>query len=213
MKALLFSIFSLLILSGCATPIDKTLLVPNYSGKVPESIAVAVVDKRPYVVSGNKKEWFEGIVRGAFGIPMSLERPGENKGKPFAHFLSLMIKSSLEKAGSKVSIIQVPKGASFETMVEKIREAKTDSGMAVTMRQSRYDAGLDADYAYDFDVAILRKNGETISHESFTQPAQIVPLSDKYNLFDMYAQIYKEKFEMFINNQKIKQGLFEASMR
>ena len=71
------------LLAGCATPISKKDRTPVFGGQAPAKIAIAVVDHRTFILSGDKEEWFEGIMRGGFGIPHSLKRPVNLKENPF----------------------------------------------------------------------------------------------------------------------------------
>ena len=104
----IIAVLALALLSGCATPIPQEETVPVFSGKPTATVAVAVTDHRPFVLDGDKEEWFEGIFRGAFGIPYSLSRVDEWKEKPFALYLATKLKATLDGAGSKTSIISAP---------------------------------------------------------------------------------------------------------
>ena len=67
---------ALLLSSGCSTysgvagaidwPIPYTASAPHASNG--RSVAISVVDERPYVLSGDKKETFIGFIRSAAGI-------------------------------------------------------------------------------------------------------------------------------------------------
>ncbi len=68
---------ALLLSSGCSTysgvagfidwPMPYTASAPQASKG--RSVAISVVDERPYVLSGDKKETFIGLIRSGVGIP------------------------------------------------------------------------------------------------------------------------------------------------
>jgi hypothetical protein len=73
-----FVLLALFLLAGCATPVDKSEITPKLI-VAEKNLAVSVVEGRPYVLDGSKTPKFEGIVRGAFGIPMTVDRPGPKR--------------------------------------------------------------------------------------------------------------------------------------
>lgn len=215
MKPLRTTIFVLALLSGCATPLPKSETIPTFSGKPAATIGIAVVDYRPFILDGNKEEWFEGIFRGAFGIPHSLQRPGEFEKKPFALYVASKLRESLKNAGSNATVIEVPKGTSLQKVIPDVMKAKADSGLVVLMFQSRYDLGAfkNPEYDYNFELIVLDRNGKTLAHKTFSKVELGLELSDKYNLFDFMSKIYKEKLESFLNDPEIKNALTTASAR
>ena len=212
MKPVRATIFVLALLSGCATPLPKSESIPAFSGKPPATVGIVVVDDRPFILDGSKEEWFEGIFRGAFGIPHSLQRPGESSGQPFAMFLSSKLQDSLKNAGSNASVIKVAKGTSLEKVIARVKNANVDSGLVVMMFQSRYDLGAfkTPEYGYHFELIVLDRDGKTLARKTFREVDLTLELSDKYNLFDYMTIIYRDKFKKFLNDPEIKSALTKA---
>lgn len=212
MFRLLATIMVLVFLSGCATPIPKSETIPVFSGKPTATIAIVVADHRSFILSGNKKEWFEGIFRSAYGIPLSLTRIDEFKEKPFAFYLASKLKESLDGAGSTATIIQVPKGSSVETIVDKIVKANVGSALAVIIHQSRYDIGaFSPEYGYHFELFVFDGSGRKLAQKSFQKMEKPIALSEKYNLFDFMSEMYKKRFDTFLNDPEIKSALTQAA--
>ena len=213
MLRLTIAVVALALLSGCATPIPKQETIPVFSGKPPSTIAVVISDHRPFILNDDKEEWFEGIYRGTFGIPYSLARDDEFKEKPFAFYLATKLKESLENAGSTATIIQVPIGTDIGAIAENIRQANVGSGFAVIIHQSRYDIGLfNREYGYHFELFVLEGNGKILAQKSFQKTETSIELSDKYNLFDFMSEIYKKRFDTFLNAPEINNALTSAAM-
>lgn len=212
MKRICIALFAAALLSGCATPIPKSETIPVFSGKPAATIGIAVVDHRSFILDGDKEEWFEGIMRGSFAIPMSLMREGEFNEKPFAFYLSSKLKESMDNAGSKATVIDVPKGTPLEQAIGEVTKAQLDSGLVVMMHQSRYDIGpFNPEYGYYFDLVVLDRSGKTLARKQFHQLDQGMALSEKYNIFDMMSEIYKKKFDGFLSDPEIKGALTVAA--
>jgi hypothetical protein len=122
------------------------------------------------------------------------------------------LQDSLNNAGSKVTVIEVSKGTSLEKAVDDVRNAKADSGLVVMMFQSRYDIGLsNREYGYHFELIVLDRQGKTLARKTFRDLETKIELSSKYNLFDFMSEIYKRRFESFLNDAEIKNALTAAA--
>lgn len=209
------ALFALTLLSGCATtPILKSETIPVYSGKLPATVAVAVVDHRPFILNGNKEEWFEGIALGwgVLGYALTATRVDEFKNKPFAFYLATKLKDSFDGAGAKASIIQIPKGTPFAKVIEIMKKSKVGVGLVVMMFQSRFYFGpFNHEYGYNFELIVLDSSGKPLDRKTFKGMDQNIELSTKYGWFDMMSEIYKNKFDAFLNDPKIKSALTAAA--
>jgi hypothetical protein len=196
----------ILTISGCAQRLPDNARIPLFQGNLRPQVAVGITDHRTFILNGNKKEWFEGITRGAFGIPMSLQRPGPEGKKSFALYLSGMIKASFEKAGSKVTVVKLKKGRNPQQAVAKVTNMG-QAGLIILLYKSRYHVGFIANYQYDFMVFVADKNGKVKIRKSFSDWDKGTPLSAKYTVFDMHTEIYKNKLDKIINDSEIQQAL------
>ena len=212
MTRILAALFALALLSGCATPILKSETIPVYSDKSPATINVAVADHRPFILDGDKKEWFEGIMRGAFGIPHSLARPGEFEEKPFAFYLSTKLKDSLDGAGAQAVIVSIPKGTPLGQVIERVKDTNAGASLVVMMYQSRYDIGpFNPEYGYNFELIVVDTSGQPLGRKTFQSLDEGMALSTEHNLFDYMSGIYKKKFDVFLNDPEIKSALAAAA--
>ncbi|MCK5779084.1 MAG: hypothetical protein KAH11_09855 [Rhodospirillales bacterium] len=196
----------IVLVAGCAQDLPDSARIPHFQGKPVTEVAVGVTDHRSFILDNDKEEWFEGITRGGFGIPMSLQRPGDEGEKPFAVYLSGMIKESLEKAGAQVSVVKLEKGQNFQRAIAKVSELGTTS-FVMLMLKSRYDVGFTSDYQYHFLVAVADADGEVKAEKTFYDWEKEIPASNKYNVFDMHTEIYKMTLDKIINDPEIKAAL------
>jgi hypothetical protein len=203
----------LVALSACATPITKAEITPVYAGQAPENLNIAVVDHRSFILSGNKEEWFEGIMRGGFGIPMSLQRPGPKSGQPFALYLSSMLADAMVAAGSNVTIVPIAKGTKIDEAIGQSSIESNTQSIIFLMYKSRYDVGFSAEYNHHFDVFVVNQNGEMLINKTFSRFDTDIPSSTKYNIFDMYSEIYKKVLDEILHDPDIATALAEAAIR
>ena len=151
-------------------------------------------------------------MRGGFGIPFSQGRSLDENKKPFAFYLATKIKEALDAAGAKSTIVKVPSGLSVPKVIERINESSPGVGLIVMMYQSRYDVAVfNPNYGYNFELIVVSSTGKPVGRKTFKAQENNMELSDKYDLFDMMAEIYKKNFDIFLNDPEIKNALTAAA--
>src|SRR4051812_45333634 len=98
------------LLAGCATPVPLTKeeATPKLYA-TSDSVALAVIEARPYVLSGNKKPQYEGLIRGGYGIPTTVYRT-RPEGERFVDQFANMVRDGFVQQGVKVSVVPMPLG-------------------------------------------------------------------------------------------------------
>jgi hypothetical protein len=197
------------VLGGCATPIEKGDATPKLYRGAESKLAVSVIEARPYVLTGEKSEKFEGIVRGGFGEPYSLNRPNRPAEERFVDLLAGMLKDGLSDAGHAVTVVGMPKGASLDAAWTKL--AATDAARYIVIRvmESNWDAGGISGkfvYKYDFVMQVTARGAPNWQGKSF-QAREVNEASSKYNIFDMHLVRYKEIMESMFADPAIRQAL------
>jgi hypothetical protein len=133
----------LVALSACTPliPTTKAEMTPVYAGRAPENLNIAVVDHRSFILSGDKEEWFEGIARVVFYLPVSAKRPGPKSTQPFALYLSSMLAEAMVAAGSNVTIVPIARGTDIGKAVQQSSIANNTPSIIFLMHTSRYEIG------------------------------------------------------------------------
>lgn len=212
MNKLIALLFAWTALSACATPLPLEERIPHLTQKVDTDISVSIVDHRPFILNSDKEPWFEGITRGGFGIPLSLERPEPHKKQSFATYLSGMIQESIVDSGGKATVVKISMGTSARKSTD-ILAAKKKAAILGIMRMSRYDLGFSAEYNYDFQFIVIGLNGQVLADKSFKEFETNIPLSKDYTVFDMYTQIYAQKLSTILNDPEISAALLASTNR
>ena len=194
-------------LGGCATPIEKSETTPRLYAVPEPNIALAVIEARPYVLAGSKQPWFEGHVRGVFGIPHAIRRPKRPENERFVDYFAELVKEGLAQSGMNPTVVAVPNGASLDDAQKKLSASNAGRYVVIRVVESNWDLGsvnLNS-YKYHFDMNVARPGGSW-SGKIFSANEANKP-SDKYNVFDMHTLRYRNVIETMFNDPAIRQAL------
>jgi hypothetical protein len=202
-------LLALALLSGCATPIEKSEITPKLYASAEKTVALSVLEARPYVLTGGKTAKFEGIVRGGFGIPVTVDRPNRPAEERFVDLLAGMVKDGLTEAGVNVNVVAMPTGASLDDALKKMSETSARRYIVIRVVESTWDAGGlsgNLSYKYDFTIFVGRPGATQPQGKTFAA-SEANKASDKYNVFDMHSVRYKEIIESMFADPQIRQAL------
>lgn len=184
----------------------KYLLIKlNYQGS--GKIVLTVQDKRPYIVSGEKKPEYVGYFRKAsFGQPYDATTPNKN---PLSEALSSRIVESLKRAGYDVIEVKSIPTETDEAIIEKMKQYGTSKIVIMTLREWMSEAYYNVGLTYDVGLKIMNKGGNTIAVENVKGSDD---LGDRNWVPEMRAKIYvpeaaKKTLEELFNKQKITKSL------
>lgn len=124
------------------------------------SAAVAVLDQREYVKSGDKPESFVGWSRGGFGNKFDV---GTKSGTPLASEMTTAIASALEARGLKVRSITVrptdgPGGAR-----QALVRTGSDRNLLFTLTEWRTDSMMRTGLDFDVSLDVLDGSGTQLA--------------------------------------------------
>jgi hypothetical protein len=118
-----------------------------------KTLILAVEDRRPYVLSGEKEPSFVGLQRGGFGEPWDVTTAS---GKPMTEDMSVAIVKGLKDAG--YTVVNVPgnnddvylvkaarKNNASRIVILKVFDWKSDVYTAVTLHSNLHLSVLDAE--------------------------------------------------------------------
>lgn len=151
-------------LAGCAVGNtysyrDSDMAIP-VSGD--DSIGLAVVDRRSYVLSGDKPAAFIGLQRGGFGNPFDVMT---ESGKPLAEEVQTALANGLRKRG--YSVTELYPSSSTDADVSKVIQAGNFSkNVVLVLREWKTDAMMSFGLSYDLLLEILASDGELLANAS-----------------------------------------------
>ena len=204
-------VFVAVLVASCATPATRSELTPAYTAQVPSKVTIGVIDNRPYVVSGEKEPWFEGLTRDGFGIPHTFNRPKRPATETFADRIASMLERTFVDAGSQVKIVKLPKGLPRKAAIERLEPGSAGATLLVQIFDSKFDAGgFSFNYEYDFRLNVLGPEGNILAEATNEGQGGVTP-SDKHSIWDMFGVVYREKFDRLLANPDIQQAIARTS--
>jgi hypothetical protein len=202
-------LLAVLLLGGCATPVEKSEITPKLYGSAEKNVALSVVEARPYVISGSKTPKFEGVIRGGFGIPHTLNRPNRPESERFVDLLAGMVKDGLSEAGVNVTVVSLPIGVSVDDALKKMSETNAARYIVIRVAESNWDAGGlsgNFSYKYDFGVFVAGPGGLERQGKHFSAN-EANAASDTYNVWDMHSVRYRQIIESMFADPVIRAAL------
>jgi len=154
-----------LLLSACAfgNEYNYTTAQVSLGGTTDKSVSAAVVDRRPYVLNGDKDADFVGLQRGGFGNPFDVTT--ENK-QPLAADLTDVLKRGLEARGISAQGLVVPAGTSLSDILTKFRAQGTDRLLLITMTEWKTDAMMRLTLHWNLEAAVYDAAGTLLGQNS-----------------------------------------------
>jgi ankyrin repeat protein len=184
----------------------KYLLIKlNYKGS--GKIVLTVQDKRPYIISGEKKPEYVGYFRKAnFGQPYDATTPNKN---PLSEVLSSRIAESLKRAGYDVIEVKSIPAETDNATIETMKQYGTNKIVIMTLREWLSEAYYNVGLTYDVGLTIMDENGNTVAVENIKGSDD---LGDRNWVPEMRAKVYvpeaaKKKLEELFNKREIIKSL------
>lgn len=150
----------LLFLGGCAFGVKHDYQGPfELNAATPASVAVATLDRRPYIVNGQKAENFVGLSRGGFGNPFDVTT---ESGKSLASDLSSSIVASMKSRGVDAKAVELRPAQNAEQAIAALRGAGTQKSVLLTLLEWKGDTMVNVGFNYDFTLRIFDKDGKQL---------------------------------------------------
>jgi hypothetical protein len=148
--------------SGCAVKNQYAYdqAKPELIASGTQSVAVATLDQRPYVVAGSKTPDFVGLQRGGFGNPFSVTTAS---GNAMADDLTTAIVSALDVQGFTVQSIATTAGNASEDTVQQLVATGAGKLVLLTMNELKSDTLVNVRYAYDMTLQVFDANGTKLA--------------------------------------------------
>jgi len=157
-------IFLTLALTGCAVGNkydyqESDIAIP-VSGD--ESIGLTVVDRRPYVLSGDKPSSFIGLQRGGFGNPFNVTT---ESGRSLAAEVQDALSTALRKRGFDVTVLY-PASVNDPDILQAIEKRGRSENVVLVFREWKTDAMMSLGLSYDMVLRILGPDGTELAASS-----------------------------------------------
>ncbi len=153
MSRLVALAIAFVLLSGCAygRKVDYAHSYPALAAAPVQAVEVQVTDARPYVLSGNKKGTFVGLVRGSYYIPYDVNT---RSGQPLANDLQAALIGGFERKGVAVEMAEANARAA----------SKSDALLlAVSVHEWKSEAAFGEILTYSLRAELIDQAGQRLA--------------------------------------------------
>jgi len=170
------------------------------------SIAISVLDNRPYVVDGEKDMSYIGTFRGGWGNPFDVFTESENA---LAQDMAVVLCDSLNKNGYQATPLSPVKGEKKEKAIERLLKSNSDRLLLLTINEWYSSTYQNTGLFYDVSLAVMDKNGEVQAESKVKGEDDLggdfwnPPANAKARV----PEAYKQKLESLINDDSIVEAL------
>lgn len=159
--ALVLSLVALL-LSACAkgNRYDYHTVLPALAASTPHEVAVAVQDRRPYILDGDKTASFVGLQRGGWHIPFDVTTLS---GRYLAEDFTIAVVNGLERKGIMAKILAISSGTDPSEVVEALAGSGAQRWLLITLYQWKSDTFVDIAMFYDLSAEVFDQRGKRLA--------------------------------------------------
>ena len=171
-----------------------------------KSVAVASVDKRNTVVTGESPPEYVGMQRAGFGNPFNVTTESD---LPFADAVSKSISSSLEEKGFKTIAVYVKAGTSNNDAQQELLSKNTQRAILLLISQWETDTYTNIGLTYDLTLTVYGESGEVLAESSAKDSRTIEgsfidpPSAAKLKV----PEAFKSAIEELLNDPEVVQAL------
>lgn len=125
--------------------------------------ALAVLDARPDVLNGERKETFVGLTRSLYGIPYPAHTQSK---KPLAQDLANLVTRALKLGGTPVQLVAASPFQGREGALKALQASGADRLILVEIRDWWSDTLVRTDLHYDVVLTVLNQQGQELGSSS-----------------------------------------------
>jgi hypothetical protein len=197
-------IFSMI---GCGPRgIKYTVTVNDLKCSSIRSVAVAVLDERPYVLNKQKAPSYVGLMRGGYGNPFDL---WTESGAPLAEDMLSTVADSLKARGIKVIPLKTSPTDSLNSVMTRLGESQAERLLLLEMKEWYSDY---LPKAYTAESSTLFLNLELTVFDRNLKKIEKNNLQETLTLpsgwpNDTVPDVYQSKIRQLIDDARICQAL------
>ena len=127
--------------------------------------AVAVLDQRPYILSGDKRENFVGLSRGGYGNPFNVRT---RSGAPMAADMAAGIVRALEANGQPAQAVIVPPAEGIDGAKDRLKFTRAERQLLFILREWKTDTLEHTGLWFDVTLDVFDESGETLASKQIS---------------------------------------------
>ena len=200
LPVLVLVIFSLI---GCGSrTIKYNATLGDLRCSSSRSVAVAVLDERPYVLKKQKEPNYVGLMRGGYGNPFDMWTESR---APLADDMLSTIADSLSTKGFAVTPVKTSAGDSMNSVLAKLKDSRAERLLLVDMKEWYSDYLPEAFAAerstlfVNLEVTVFDRNQKKLAKHNLQE---VLDLPSGWP-YDTIPDIYQNKLSKLIDDARI----------
>lgn len=199
-----------LVLSGCAVGnkynYRDTDIAVRAEGSGP--IGLTVLDRRPYVLSGDKSPAFVGLQRGGFGNPFNVTT---ESGKSLADEIQSAMSSALSGRGYKV--VELASSSDDQAVVTRVVASKgLPVNLLLVLYEWKTDAMMRFGLSYNLRLQVLDSSGKVVATASSSgNKENLGPAGFEGQNMVLAQKALSEQIQALINDPEIQGAMASQS--
>lgn len=200
MKTRVGLLATVLLVSGCVTPLSDADRTPAISKAPQGSLSVGVLDRREKIVLGGKKDTWEGLGHGVYGIPYYHHTRSK---LPVATYLAQMIARGFEARNARVTVIKLPPAGPPDAAKAKVTSAGTNRALLVVLKNWYVDYGnTSIELFYDADVTVFDAQGRSVAFKNF-EGSEVTEFGLMTSYYDQIEKAHKKRLQAILADYTI----------
>ncbi len=212
MKRYISSLFSMVVISilACGCAVGNKYQFADVTANVQAAnkiyVAVASLDQRPTVLSGESPVDYVGMQRGGFGNPFNVTT---YSGLPFADAVSESICQSLKQKGFDAESVLTKVGTPEKAALKQLLAKQAERSIFVNIRQWESDTYSNIGLTYDLALTVFDKDGSAVA-QSIAKDTTTIPGSFANPPAAARKKVpaaFKDMIEDLLNDPEVKKAL------
>jgi hypothetical protein len=178
---------------------------PDIPGSSGSSVALMVVDARPYVIDGRRSRNFEGVIRSR----LTIVHPKDTAtNQSLAEYITDGLVSGFQKANSSVERLEATPGAAESSVTDQCMRAGKDACVVLVLNEWQYEFfSHKLNFRYDTSVRVIDRNGKTAAAKSFQSFVPLPEVTVEREYLNILHAGYKKALDEMFNDPLIAQTL------
>lgn len=173
---------------------------PTVEFRTDYTLAIGVHDQRPYVVSGEKKPTYVGVVRARYGNPWNVNTQSD---KPLSEDIASAIVSGFKRADIQATSIPILFSDDSNFAIKKLQQLGAKRIALVTLREWRGDSYKSFGFFINAVIRVYDETGKELASSSVSH-LNVGSGDGSVMSVDYAARLY---LGMLLNEEKIRASL------
>lgn len=197
-----------IVLSGCAVGNKHAYndIDPTVGTRTDKSVAVAAVDQRSYVLSGQSTPDLVGMQRGGFGNPFDVLTAS---GRPLSAEFATAMKSALARNGVKVVAIDTKPATSTQPAMTDLIASTGDRLLLLGIQEWIGDSQINTEVRYELQLVVADSGGKTLASKRYSGTRALggSHINPPGHAKEVMPKAFKEMIETLLNSPEIATAL------